>query len=356
MLNNNRFYSYALLFFVIFFGYLSYQIFKPFLSPIAWAIVLSIIFYPLYNAFLRYLRWKPVASIITLFIILVIIFGPVSYLSYVLTQELKSSMMSIEEGRSFLMDTLFGHPAIKSFLMKILSWFNMSEVEFQKAFINSVTQFGRESAGMIKGGLENIASAVVDFILMILSLFFFFTDGVTFLEKIENYMPFSRRQKERLVKQIKDIVISTIYGGVTVAVVQGIIGGIAFSILGISLPVMWGFAMFFCSFIPLVGTFIIWGPAALYLMLKGTLLKGIILLIIGIAGISSVDNILRPLIIRGRLKMPTLAIFFSILGGIKVFGFIGFIMGPLVLALFISIVEIYRYTEEETETQKTKGS
>jgi len=356
MVLNNRFYTYALLFVVILLGYLSYQIFKPFLSPIAWAIVLSIIFYPLYTLLLKYLKWKSIASLCTLCIILVIILGPVSYLSYLLTQELKSSVMSLEEGRSFLMHALFDHPAIKPILVKVLSWFNMTETEFQKAFVQGITQFGKESLSMIRGGLGNIASALLDFILMVLSLFFFFTDGVTFLETIEDYVPFSKKQKERLIKQIKDIVASTIYGGVTVAVVQGMIGGVGFSILGISSPVIWGFAMFFCSFIPLVGTFIVWGPAAVHLMFKGALLKGIILIIIGVAAISSVDNILRPLIIKGRVKMPTLAIFFSILGGIKLFGFIGFIMGPLVLALFVSVVEIYWYTEEEGETPRIKGS
>ncbi len=107
-------------------------------------------------------------------------------------------------------------------------------------------------------------------------------------------------------------------------------GGIAFSLLSVPSPVLWGFAMFIASFLPLLGTFIVWGPVAAYLFFKGMILKGIILVMIGIVVISSVDNILRPIIIRGKIQMPTLAIFFSILGGIKVFGFIGFIMGPCI--------------------------
>jgi len=103
--------------------------------------------------------------------------------------------------------------------------------------------------------------------------------------------------------------------------------------------------MFFSSFIPIVGTFVIWGPGSAYLFLKGFYLKGFILILIGIFVISMVDNILRPLIVRGKTKMPTLLIFFSILGGIKLFGFVGIIMGPLVLALFISVLEIFRYSE-----------
>lgn len=120
---------------------------------------------------------------------------------------------------------------------------------------------------------------------------------------------------------------------------------------------LWGLAMFVASFIPLLGTFIVWGPMAVYLFFKGMILKAIILVIVGIVAISSVDNILRPLIIRGKVQMPTLAIFFSILGGIKLFGFIGFIMGPLVLALFVSAVQMLQFVEEERnmETADRKG-
>jgi predicted PurR-regulated permease PerM len=203
--------------------------------------------------------------------------------------------------------------------------------------------------------LGNVASAAIDFIFMVLSIFFLLEDGPRFVEKVGNYIPFSKRQQERLLSQTKGIVVSTIYGGVTVAVIQGVIGGVAFAILKIPSPVVWGTAMFIASFIPLVGTFVIWGPAVLYLVFQGSLWKGITLLLIGIFGISAADNVLRPLIMRDKMQMPILAIFFSILGGIKLFGFIGFIMGPLVLALFVSVFEIFRYSEEELETHKGKN-
>jgi len=160
-------------------------------------------------------------------------------------------------------------------------------------------------------------------------------------------MPFSRRQRSRLLKQTKDIVVSVIYGGIVVGMAQGLIGGVAFASLGIHSPVFWGLAIFGASFLPVVGSFIIWGPAVIYLLFEAMYLKAIILLIVGIVGIGSIDNILRPLIVRGKLKMPTIVIFFAIFGGVQVFGFIGLILGPLVLALFVSVFEIFRYSEEE---------
>lgn len=178
--------------------------------------------------------------------------------------------------------------------------------------------------------------------------FFFLKDGPDFLNKIKAYLPFADNHKERLASQVKDMIVSTVYGGVMVAMVQGFLGGTAFFALGIKSPVLWGSTMAIMSFLPMLGTFTIWGPASAYLLLHGSYMKGIGLLLFGTLVIGIVDNILQPVIISGRTKMPTLLIFFSVLGGINFLGIIGFIMGPLVLALFISVFAIFRNIEEGT--------
>ncbi len=166
--------------------------------------------------------------------------------------------------------------------------------------------FAKQSTGLIKSGFGNILAGGMNFILMLLSIFFFLEDGPAFIEKLENFMPFSRRQRTRLLKQTKDIVVSTIYGGIVVGMAQGVIGGVTFAILGIHSPVFWGLAMFVASFVPVVGTFVIWGPAVIYLLFETMYLKAVILLIVGIVIIGTIDNILRPLIVRGKMKMPTI--------------------------------------------------
>jgi len=143
------------------------------------------------------------------------------------------------------------------------------------------------------------------------------------------------------------MVVAAIYGGVAAGIAQGILGGIAFLIFGIPSPVFWGTAMAFFSFIPVFGSFLIWGTAVLFLILSGSLLKGIGLLLYGVLVISSVDNVIKAWVIGSRTKLHILIIFFSVLGGMMFFGFVGFILGPLIAALCLSLLEIYTYEAAE---------
>ncbi|NTU42801.1 MAG: AI-2E family transporter [Nitrospirales bacterium] len=343
----NRFYSLALTFLVVALGYLSFLILRPFLSPIAWAIVLSLVFYPLY-AFIRpYLKWDSIASLVTLLVIMLVILGPFSYLTVLLVNELSTLSAYLKEERLDLMSGALQNPKLQGLIQWLTSLFGMTEAEMNKTIVSSIATIGQEMVSRITKGVGNVASMALDFVFMAFSIFFVLKDGGGVLKRIRGYMPFSDEQKDRLTTQMKDIIVSTVFGGVVVAIVQGLIGGIAFSLLGIPSPVLWGFAISIASFIPLLGAFSIWGPATVYLFVQGDIFHGIALAVVGIFGISLIDNILKPIIIGERTKMPILAIFFSVLGGIKLFGLIGLIAGPLVLALFVSVVEIFRNIEEE---------
>ncbi|MDP2168248.1 MAG: AI-2E family transporter [Thermodesulfovibrionales bacterium] len=341
----NRFYMFSLIILVLLMGFLSFQVMRPFLQPIAWAVVLSIIFYPLYAALRKSVRFKSVASIITLGIILIIILGPFSYLSFLLVSELRAVAGYIESGEIESLKDVLEYPKVAWLAEWMGSVLNITHENMQELLVQNLSKVGTQLIGKVTTGVGNVLSALLNFILMSLSLFFLLRDGPDFIKRLRNYMPFSEEQKSRLENQVKDMVVSTIFGGVVVAVVQGLIGGTAFYFLGIKSPVIWGIAIAIMSFVPIMGTFSIWGPAVVYLFIEGFTGKGLILLLIGTFGISLVDNILKPIIIGGRTKMPTLLIFFSVLGGMKLFGLIGLIMGPLVLALFISFLEIFRNIE-----------
>lgn len=344
----NRFYLLTLMALIFFLGYLNYQIWKPFLTPIAWAIVLSILFYPLYATILRGIRQRAVTSALVLGLILLLIIGPFSYLTFRLILEIKDFSEDMASGKLETLKTLLQHPTSILILDKMTDLLNLTPTELDKTIAENLSRFGKDLVTYLTKGIREIVTLTFHFFIMAFAIFFFLKDGPVLFKKVREFLPFPEKHKERLVKQIRDMIITTIYGGVIVAIVQGTLGGIAFSIVGLPSPILWGGVMAIASFLPLIGPFIVWGPAALYLAFEGSILKAIALTLMGALGVSTVDNLLRPLIIGNRTKMPFLAVFFSVLGGIRLFGVIGLVMGPIVLVLFLSVIEIFRSLEEST--------
>ncbi len=327
-------------------AYLSYLIIIPFVTAIAWAVVMTVVFYPIYLYLGRYIHWKPLTSALTVLISIVIIIGPFSYLLISLVKELKDFIEYLNTHGIGRIDDWLNMPKVQWLQEKIKGTLNLKEFDLAALISGSLAKMGKEVLGNVKTGVANIASVVINFLIMLFAMFFMLKDGPEFISKIRDYMPFSDPQRDRLASQMQDMVISTIYGGVVVAVIQGLLGGITFFFLGLASPVLLGTAIGFMSFIPGLGAFSVWGPVLVYLLIKKAYVKAIVLLFVGIFVISMVDNILKPIIISGRTRMPTLVIFFSVIGGLKVFGLIGLVLGPLVLAMFISVLEIFRNLED----------
>ncbi|HTZ16853.1 MAG TPA: AI-2E family transporter [Dissulfurispiraceae bacterium] len=330
-------------------GYLTFQILKPFLSPLAWAVVFSIVFYPLYAFSLRFVPWKSLASLLTVIIIVTVIIGPFSYFIVLLVAELNHLSDYLATGQFSTLKEALQHPSVSAIISRLTGTFGISEAQIDASIVDYLSRFGKELLAQVTRGAGNFIALAVNFIFMIFSIFFLLKDGAAFLQKIRDYMPFSEEEKSLLAAQMRDIIISTIYGGVVVAIAQGIIGGVAFSVLGIPSPVLWGFAVSIASFIPLIGSMAVWGPAVVYLFAHGAVVQAFALFFIGIFGISMIDYLLRPIIIGSRTKMHVLVILFSVLGGIQLFGLIGLVMGPLVLAVFISVIKIFRKVESNSE-------
>lgn len=351
----SRFYVVMLLVLLAVLGYLSYRIVSPFLTPIAWAIVLSVVFYPGYAFLARYLRFKAVASVVTIILILTMIVTPIIFLSFMLIDELQGIAEQMNEGGLESIRQLYGKMQDTPAFQRIASFIGEQNIPTQDIMMDNIKKLGKGVIENLSIRITNVIATAINFLFMVFTIFFLFKDGPGFLSKARDYMPFSEEQKKRLETQVKDMIASTVYGGVVVAIVQGVLGGIAFYVVGIHSPVLWGIAMSVMSFVPLLGTFSIWGPNAVYLLAQGHFLQGLGLVLFGTFVISMVDNILKPLIIGSRTKMPTIVIFFSVLGGIKLFGLIGLIMGPLIMAVFLSIFEIFRHLEDEQATRSEEA-
>jgi len=349
--HKDKFYFITLLFLLGSLGYLTYEIMSPFFTAIAWSVVLSIIFYPAYAFFERRVKIKAIAAAITVILILIVLLGPITYMTMMLVEEVQIVASKINDSNLGSLKEVVQKMNSTALFEKIRAYTGGQYLVSEKAILENVQQMGK---GLIEGfsmRITNILAAVIDFIFVVFTTFFLLKDGPGFLSRAKSYMPFNEVQKNRLGEQIKDMIVSTVYGGVVVAIIQGILGGIAFAFIGIEAPVMWGMAMSVMSFVPLLGTFSIWGPTSIYLMVEQQYVQGIGLLLFGVFVISMVDNILKPLIIGSRTKMPTIIILFSVLGGIKMFGVIGLIIGPLITAVFISVFEIFRQTEDGSAKQ-----
>lgn len=326
-------------------GYLTYQIFSPFLTAIAWATVFCVVFYPIYLYVLKYARAGSVASGITTLLIVAIIVGPLSYISFALVSEVTELVAKTGRGDESGFERILADPRVADLVKRIGPHVGVSQESAREFLVESGKRLGQSLLEYLSAGLTNMVTVAVNFVLMLFTVFFLFRDGDRLVEQVKQYLPFPDPAKERLEHQTRDMIVSTIYGGVVVAISQGILGGLAFGLFGVSAPVLWGSVMALCSFLPAVGTAIIWGPASLIFAVQGEYLKAGGLVLVGIFLIGMVDNILRPLIIGGRTKMPTIIIFFTVLGGIKFFGLLGLIMGPLVFALFLAIFDIVRTME-----------
>ncbi len=341
----NRFYIFTLIVLLSVFGYLSYSVFKPFISAIVLAVVLGIIFYPVYIFIRKFVKWKSLASFLTIIIIITLILGPFSYLSIILGKELSGIAYYLDNEKLEKLKNILSTPSVEWILENIKLAFNIEVVDLGPLIVDNIADVGKGLVKNLTLGVKNILVVILNFLFMVFALFFLLKDGQEFISEIRDHLPFSEKQKDKLASQIKDLVISTIYGGVLLAIIEGFIGGVVFSLLGFQASALWGIGIGLIAFLPMLGTLWIWLPVDLYLFFNDFIGKGFILLFVGIF-LSMVDNIIKPIIISGRTKMPTLLIFFSVIGGIGYFGLMGIIMGPLVVVLFISFFQIFRSIEE----------
>ncbi|MBF0472549.1 MAG: AI-2E family transporter [Nitrospirae bacterium] len=345
---SQRFYLLTIFSLLALLGYLTFEVFSPFFSSIMWAIVLGIVFYPFYSYLHRLIKSESLASILTILVIILLIFAPLSYLSVLLGKEIAVVVNYLQTRGPELMKSILSVKLFRWILTQMNIDINFKDFSLSPKLLDNISNAGSSVMSNVTTGLKSLIGAIINFVFAIVSLYFFFIQGAHFITKIRDGLPFSEWHKDLLAGKIKDMVISTIYGGVVVSILQGCIGAITLYFLGVDAPVLWGMSMSIMSFVPMIGTFAVWGPISVYLLfIKHDIIRGAILIAVSIIIISSVDNILKPKIISGRTNMPMVFVFFSVLGGMKFFGLIGMIMGPLVLVLFLSLFEIFRNIETD---------
>ncbi|MGO9015366.1 MAG: AI-2E family transporter [Dissulfurispiraceae bacterium] len=318
--------------------YIAYNMFLPFMPAICWAVIFSIVLYPVYESIRVKIKSSSIAAAVMVIISFLLFIGPLTYVTYLLAMEIKAVIAHLNERGMTAM--FFGNANIKDMLASIARLLDVP--------VDSIYDILRGLAESIEKSLMRLfqehalgaVHAFVDYFMMLFTIFFLLRDGQIFIARIYRLLPLPDEQKNRLFLRIREVIVSTIYGGVMIALAHGIIGGSAFYFLGVPSPILLGFAMSVFSFIPVLGDFTVWGPVTVYLFLTGSFIKGVIMAVIAIVFlVGIIDHILRPKVIGQRAKIHTVLIFFGVLGGIHLFGLIGFVAGPLVIALLLMVME-----------------
>jgi predicted PurR-regulated permease PerM len=338
-----------LLFLAVFFlaFYLLYRILAPFLITLAWATILTILFHPLFKRLNKaFKQQRGIAAITMTIIVIVVIIIPSGFLLNLIAKEVVNiyhyTEAFVNEGKHIAFFEGLKKVGIFQNIWEVLDRnFDMSQVNLNTLLLENLRKLSVYVAGQASKFIRTLSSSIFKFFLMTVALFFLFRDGERLMDKIKALIPFSAGEREKILKRIVDMINATIYGGVVVALVQGGLGAVGFLIVGLPAPVFWGTVMAFLSFVPIVGTSLVWLPAAVILFAQGVYLKSLILLAWGALVVSLSDNLLRPILIGGRTQVHTLLLFFGILGGLRFFGFLGLIAGPLVITICLAMIEIY---------------
>ncbi|UCD62888.1 MAG: AI-2E family transporter [Candidatus Zixiibacteriota bacterium] len=338
--------------------YLFYQLIIPFFAPICWAAVFAIIFFPVYERLLERVKSKGLASLIVCIFIIILIIGPVTYLFGSLVSEAASAVQKVNamiksgELQEMLSIELPWFEIVKQ---KLSDYYDLSKINLDQIIKQSIESISGVLLNQTSWLITNTTRLVFYFILMVFTMYYFFKDGELIIHKLKRLMPLTANQINVTFTQLKEVVQATMYGGVVVALIQGLLGGIMFAVMGIPSPVFWGAIMAFLSIIPFLGAFIIYIPAGIILIISGSYVKGLIIIAFGSIVISQIDNVIRPFLISGRTSMHPLILFFTILGGVYIFGLLGIVLGPLIAAVFLTLLKIFEFKlHPETETDLTQ--
>lgn len=323
---------------------------RPFYSAIFWAATLAVLFWPVHQRILgRMPTRRNLASLLTLLVCLLVVILPLLGVLTSLVQEVLAFYGRINrEGNDFQHYYQQIVAAVPQRVWDLLSRLGLdSFADIQPKLMAAANQLARVLSAQAVNFGQNTLQFGLAFTLMLYLLFFFFRDGAGLMALVRHAIPMDKRYSRQLSSKFSAVVKATIKGNIVVAGVQGVLGGLMFWAMGIQGPILWGVVMGVLSLLPAVGAGLVWGPVAIYLLATGSLLKGGIMIAVGVGVIGLVDNLLRPILVGKETKMPDYLVLLSTLGGISLFGITGFVAGPVIAALFMSIWAIFITKKEE---------
>jgi predicted PurR-regulated permease PerM len=327
-LESEKISKYIFIIILIILLYLAFKLVEPFMTYIFLGAILTIAVYPFYGWFCKRIKNKKLGSIIVIVLILLIIIIPSFIIVSALTKQTVGLINSFD---------LTYFEKVNSYAINLLG----PKADLRNVLGESLTNI----KDIVVKSAVSIASSVAEVALGLFIMFFImyygFIEGKGWLNNVKEFIPFTKERKEKLVRRIKDVTQGVLYGQILVAMIQGALGGFGFFIIGIKNPVFWGFIMTILAFIPVIGTGLVWVPAGLIEIINHNVLGGVFILVYSFFIVAGIDNFLKPKIISGKANIHPIVALIGVLGGLKVFGLFGMIIGPVIAALFITMAEFF---------------
>jgi predicted PurR-regulated permease PerM len=334
--------------------YLSFIIARPFLTSIVTATLLAIAIYPFFVRMSRHIRNRSVAALLATLLVLVAIVLPAVLIVNKLAHETAevygwlNQQQSLEGGWREYAGTLVDPP-----LQWIAAKTGLSQEQLRQTALERLQNISSALLNWAKSLIVNIGGTIVNTVIMLLTLFFLLRDGEAIRDRIGSILPIEAHRYRQLIDTIAASIAANMYGVLAVAAAQGTLGAIGYTIAGLPSVMLWSVATALFSMIPLAGAASVWIVASIYLIAIEQWGKAIFMLAWGAGVISTADNIVRPLVLSGRVKLHTLLIFFSLLGGVKAFGIIGLFTGPIIVSVAMALLKILE--EERMEWERSSA-
>ncbi len=310
-------------------------IFRPFFNVIAFGAIIAILFAPLYSRFEKKLKSSNKAAALTVLLIILIILIPLSLFGQLIFTEISSLYNHIRDG-SLVID--------RGQIMASLPDQVQSIIEnFTRDLNNTLTRFTNNAFEAFSSLISNVANFFLSLFLFFFTVYYLLKDGKKFKDVLVDISPLNERQENELVTKVGDAVNGVVKGSFLIALTQGLVATIGFLIFGVPQPLLWGMFTVIVALVPTVGTAISLVPAILFLLITDHVGAAIGLAIWGALAVGMIDNVISPMLIGSKTKLHPLLVLFSVLGGIQIFGFLGFLLGPIFMAVFVTLVDMFRH-------------
>jgi len=328
---------------------LMFVVLSGFFQPIFWAALMGVLFQPAQNWFERKFRGRvSLAAVMTLLVILVTVLVPTLLVAGAVAEQGLQLYENLQDGE--VNPGAILERVERSLPDEVVAMLERAGI-VPETLQDRISQAALDASGFIAGLAvsvgQNVGRFAAMFFVMLYLLYFVLRDGSSMLDKVMWALPLGDQRERDLFAKFAEVGRATIKGTLVVGAVQGALGGIIFAILGIQGAVFWGVVMIFLSILPAVGATLVWLPAAIFLLIGGAIVKSVVLILYGFLVIGLADNILRPLLVGRDTKMPDWLILVSTLGGLTTFGISGFVIGPIVAAMFLAIWTMFGEAQEE---------